>query len=691
MDSMPTTLIMLALAAVAVVVFIASTMAAIKAFYKVPNADEALVKTGGKEPVVSTGGGLWVIPMFHKVTKVSLRAVKIPINRTGDDALPTANKIPAEIIGELIVRVDSSNTAHIILAAQALGSESEATKHVEGRMGEIIQQQVDSLVTDALRTAAFKKAFEKLNSEKKEFADEVTQLLGEDLAKLGLVLVAVTIPSIKQGAFTKDAGDVFAAEGQRNVAETVAKNKQETNLINREAEVKIQEQDVAARKKQLALDLERKQLEADQARQVSEYEATQATETKKAVLAQDQAQAVAAATQAEQVAKAEIARDQSVKAAEIARDQAIATQQAKAAAEQKKAEEEAARVKAEAEIARQKSVEAAAIEKDQTIKVADQKRQQAVSEAEIAREVAIAQRKAEEAAARATQALAEADKQKAEQAIVTVEAEAKADREKRVVTIKAEEEATKAKVAADRDAYVQTKKAEADRDAAQKRAEAAKVEAEGKAHAVTAEADGRAQALKADATGKAEAAKSEAAGRAEALKLQAQAEAEARTIKANAESEAADKEAKAKIALAGAILEEGKARAEAERLLTEAKNAVSKETMLRDVTLKLVEQAPNIVREFMAPITKVSDVKVLQINGLGGGGEDGANLPATIMGAGLAASGALPLVKEAMKGLVENPEVKEITGILGNVAKDTLRGAASAVREGSGHSPDNGA
>jgi flotillin len=670
---MDTTLMMLALAAGVILLTIVAIMLAIRHFYVVPKADEALVKTGGSEPVVSTGGGLWVIPMFHRVTRVSLKAVRIPIERVADNALPTANKIMAEIRGELIVRVSPDDVKHVVLAAQSLGTEGG---HQEGEVERIIQQQVDSLVTDALRTAAFKKTFEKLNSEKAEFADEVTQLLAGDLAKLGLVLVAVTVPHLKQGEFTKDPGDVFAAEGQRNVAETVAKNSQETNAIKREAEIKVQEQNVAARKRALELERQQKELEAEQARQVAEYTATKDTETKKAVLAQEQARSVAEAEQRKAVATAQIAQDQERESALIEKSKAIAVAAANAAAEQKKAEEEATRVKLEAEIMRQRAVESATIEKDKAIKVADQERAQAVAEAEVAREVAVANKKAEEAAARGRQAAAEAERQKAEQSIVTVEAEAKADREKRVVVIKAGEEAEKAKVGADRDAYVQTKKAEGDRDAAVKRAEAAKVEAEGKAHAVTAEAEGRAKALRVDAEGKAAAVTAEAAGRAEAVKVSA----EARLTRATAEFEASDKEAKAKIALAGALLEEGKARAESERLLVEAHNSVSNSTMLQQVAIEAIKQAPAVVREFMAPIASVSDVKVLQVNGLGGAG-DGANLPATIVGAGLAAAGVLPLVKEAVKGLADNQDVQEIVGVLGNAASASLRGAAKAIRD----------
>ena len=588
-----TLVILGAIAAVLVLVpFVA--IIAFRNFYVVPRADEALMKTGGSSPTVSTGA-LWVIPLVHNVTRVSLRAVRIPIQRTGENALPTANKIMAEIMGELIVRVSPDDTSHIILAAQALGTNrEEAGKD----MSDMIKEQVDSLVTDALRTAAFKKTFQELNAGKKEFADEVTQLLAEDLAKLGLTLTAVTIPHLKQGEFTADKGDVFAAEGQRNVAETVAKNRQETNLINRNAEVEIQRQDLEARRRALELDLDKARLEAEQSRARAEYEATKATETKKAVLAQEQERSVAEAEQHKVVKTAQIQQEQEVATAKITQEQTLAVQRADAAAQQKVAEEAGQQRKLEAEIGREKAVEAATIAKEQAIRVADEQRLQAVAEAEIAKQVAIAARKTEEADARGKQATAEAEQQRAEQGIVTVRAEAEADRQKRVVIIQAEEEATKQKVAADRDAYVMTRNAEAERDTAMKRAEAAK----------------------AVAVGQADAARASASGAAESAVLAAQGEANARTTRATAELEASEKEAKARALLSEATLAEGRAVAESERLLQAARNTTSRETMLQTVALEAIRQSPALMREFMAPIAKVSDVKVLQINGLGGGG-----------------------------------------------------------------------
>lgn len=89
-------LFVIGLAAVSIVFLFIAGLVAVRKFYVIPRADEALVKTGGREPVVSAGGGMWIIPLFHRVAHVSLRAVKIPIERTGTDALPTANKIPAD-------------------------------------------------------------------------------------------------------------------------------------------------------------------------------------------------------------------------------------------------------------------------------------------------------------------------------------------------------------------------------------------------------------------------------------------------------------------------------------------------------------------------------------------------------------------------------------------------------------------
>ncbi len=433
------TLFALAIAGCAVLLTIVAAGIAAKSFYKVPAADEALVKTGGKRPAISTGGGMWVIPLFHRVTRLSLQAIRIPIDRVASNALPTADKLMAEMRGELFVQVNPRSEADILQAVQSLGASDP------NKMAQIVRTKIDSLVTDALRTAAFKKSFLELNSQKKEFADEVIGLLQEDLGRLGLTLTAVSIPHIYQGRFTDDIGDVFAAEGRRNVAETVARNREQTNRIEREAQIAIQEQDVDAVEKALKLELVQKQKEADQRREVDEYEAEQTAATRLSVLEQEKSTALAEAHQARAVAETQIDEERKIETAKIRKIETVET----------------------AEIAKVKS-----------LKVAHEHRLQAIAEAEIAREVAIAAKRAEEAQARALQADAEANQRESEEAIITVEAKAEAQRHLEVITIKAREEAGKEQIAADRDAYVESTRAAAELDAAGKRAEARRILAE---------------------------------------------------------------------------------------------------------------------------------------------------------------------------------------------------------------------
>ncbi len=574
------TLIALAVVAMAILAIATAGGLAAKAFYKVPEADEALVKTGGSKPVVSTGGGQWVIPLFHKVSRVSLQAIRIPIDRRGTEALPTADKLMGEVVGELFVQINPQNEADIMVAVQSIGTSDPRD------MANRVREKIDSLVTDALRTAAFKKTFLELNSQKKEFADEVIDLLQEDLAKLGLTLTAVSIPHIYQGQFTSDAGDVFAAEGRRNVAATVEKNREETNRINRNAQIAIMAQDVTAREKALELELRRKQREADQVRSVREYEAQKSSETRMTVLNHERAAAQATAAQVREVETARIDEERKTEEARIHRDRDVEA----------------------AEIAKQLSIEAAEIQRAQTIKVADEQRQQAIAEAEINKEIAVAARREEEAMARAKQALAEAGHRKASEAIITVTATAKAERVREVAVIAAQEKATRQQIAADRDAYVQTRHAQA-------------------------------------------------------------------------ELEAANKLVEARRQLAEATLEEGRAAAEARRLMVEAENAIGRELLLRDVAVGALKVAPDIMRELMAPVANVAhDVKILQVSGLGEGGQT-EGLPATILNTGLAAAGIAPFLVEATKAISGNDDVKQIAEHVGKMAKEAVREAAGAIAE----------
>ena len=162
------------------------------------------------------------------------------------------------------------------------------------------------------------------------------------------------------------------------------------------------------------------------------------------------------------------------------------------------------------------------------------------------------------------------------------------------------------------------------------------------------------------------------------------------TTRAAADKEAAEAQAAATIELAKAVEKDGEARAKAEELMVEARNKLAASLIMRDVALEALQQSPAVMRELMAPVANVAhDVKILQVQGLGGEGGDGAQgLPKTILEMGLAAAGMKPFIEDALKTVAKDESVVELT----QLAKDTVKGAVQSAVEGArdGLAPENG-
>ncbi len=577
--------------------------------FKRASADEALVRTGKGGTVAVAGGGIFVIPIFHTVRRISLKQVMISITRTNRDALVTSDKIRADVHGTMYVRVGDA-TADIIQSAKTFGEVSAVE----------IERLIQDKVTDAMRAEAMNVSFLDLNVNKREFGEAIAAAVQQDLKKTGLVLDSVAVTSISQVPVNPEAipMDVFEAEGVRNIVAVVEKNREETNRIRRDKQVEIQEVDVEARKRALLLDEAQKRAEADQTQRVAAYEAEKETEAKTAVLEQMRLAEEAAIAKDEEVRKRSIARDRELAVEQAAREEAA----------------EVARAKAE------RAIETAQIEKAKAVEAASVAKQQVIETAEIDKQKAIAAAKALEAEARASQARAEAEEEEATQAIATVSETVEADRKRQVAVIKAEEEAKKQQIDADRDAYVETKQAQAERDARKARAEAQVHEARERSAAIKIDADAHVYNMKTRAEGDAKAAILQAAAITD---------------------------------LARAELEKGKADAEAERLLVLARNQVATHVLLRDVAIEALRQAPPTIEAFMKGLEAVDEVRVLQLSGLGTGGaandSGGMNLPAAI-GSSLAQSaGLVPVVSALLNFAKDSGLAPRAKGALREVAQ----------------------
>ena len=541
MGSIDTSTIVIGISVLAGVMMLLTIFTVLSRFYRRCGADEALVRTGSGGNKVVIGGGVLVYPILHQLLRVSLRSVKLSVERSAKNALVTADKIKANVTTELYIKVEPISE-DVLAAARSFG-ERNLDEHV-------IADLIEGKLTDALRSVAANQTFMALHANRKQFAERIQEVLSEELKKNGLTLENVSITAFAMLPVKDlDPQDVFDAEGLRAITESVQTNREMTNRIQREKDNQIQAQNVFARKKQLEMEQDQKQAEADQGRRVAEYSAMQAAETAKAVYIQEQARDLAAlekqravetakVEQLKAVAAAEIGKQKVLEAANIDKDKAVQT----------------------AEIDRQKVIEAAAIDKEKAVEVA-----------RIGKQIAITQSEEQEARAQAAKALALAEEEKAKQAIVTVETTAKAEREKAMQVIAA------------------------------------------------------------------------------------QAEAEVRRAQAEATATVAEKEAEATVLRANAQAHQGEVEAQVRRKLLDAENAISARVVMRDIMLKALEIAPEVTRELMSPAKAISEIKVLQTNGVGGQQGVAASGTAPALGAMspvlktiLEAGAAYPLMRELM-------------------------------------------
>ena len=288
-------------------------------------------------------------------------------------------------------------------------------------------------------------------------------------------------------------------------------------------------------------------------------------------------------------AKLQISREEEYARLEQEREVSIrrASQMAEIAREQaeKKREAEEAQIASQREIdlkriMSERDIDNETIQKDRAVREMDIAKQRAVEQAEIERQKAVELASQEKSIAVAeksraeSEAKAEADKARAlavkqEEGVITVRQTEQAERAKQVELIQARQQAEK-------DAIHLVVAAEAEKKAAEDQAEALRVAAQGQADK-------------------------------ERLTARGQADAELILADAKARSYAVE--------------------AEGKQAINAAANTLSAEQIAMQVRLALIEHLPNIIAQSVKPMEQISDIKILQVNGMGsqgGGSVDGA-------------------------------------------------------------------
>ncbi len=294
------------------------------------------------------------------------------------------------------------------------------------------------------------------------------------------------------------------------------------------------------------------------------------------------------------------------------------------------------------EITEQRRKERNAIERDAEVAVAEKDREAALKQLEIKRATREAQLAQERDIANKT-AETRAETAQAEQRAQQSEETARIEREQAVRLREAQARQTSESARISADFAIAQRNAEAERerqlilqDNAIKIAERSQRESEARAAAKEAEAlavaaEERVATAKAKEIAEREretaviAARREAEREATGLTVTAEAERRASEDRASAITTLAEAEATAAASKAEAIAQIGQAEAERERVMNEARNALSAEARAYETGLKRLGIIPESLRESMRAVEKIDSIRIFDAGGLMGGGGNGAS------------------------------------------------------------------
>lgn len=639
--------------------------------YRHSAKDESFVRTGfGGERVVM-GGGAFVVPIIHNLTRVSMNAIPLEIKRAGEHSLITSNKMRVDVVAEFDVRVIPSKEG-VSTAARTLGA----------RLGDPadLKEVVQGRFVDAMSAVAASLTMEEIHSDRRSYMSKVYDLVEKTLEKNGLELENASLTALNQSDISAfNPANAFDAEGLTQLTEQIEARRTLRNKIENEARVAIKQKDFEAEQRAIEIDRDLEYARLEQARDLERRKAQQQSE-----IEEDRANAAisiqTAKTRSEQEAERiriakekaveeerinsenairilEIQRRQDnemqaittdreleaeriqtekqiqserienqhqVKESEIRSRQNIAIFETSAAAEvdnvknEKMREVEAKRIEVE------NAVDLLSVEKDKELRVSNEMAAAEEERASITRRFSVDQervRQSEEL--RRLEIDREQTVKLAETAALreTEDASIMANRSIEELRIAARNFVERFEIEQRREVEIVDKERliaviNKSIEEAVARAEAAKVEKT--VSKLTAEIDSARALEVADRTKRVELLEASSKVEREAMRVVSQAEAD---------RQAEEQRAEAEIAAAKAAEVRYEKEADGARKLNEAENLRSEESRRSAIYEELVRTLPTIIRETVRPMENIESIKILQVDGV-----PGINSPSEVLG-----------------------------------------------------------
>lgn len=554
------------LLAVGVIVFIViAFIVVLSIFYKKVPQGKAIVRTGVGGSQVAFNKGMYVIPVFHKMEIMDISIKKIDIARQQGDGLICKDNIRADIKVAFFVRVNKS-VNDVINVAQNLGTERASEP-------ETLKSIFEAKFSEALKTVGKKFDFIELYEARREFRDEILNIIGTDLN--GYILDDCAIDYLEQTELQFLSPDnILDSEGIKKITELTAQQNMNANLIRREEEKVIKKQNVEAREAILELERQLAEKEERQRREIENIKAREEAEIAK-VREEERLKAESVRiTTEEQLA---VQEENKLRQIIIAEKNKVRTD----AIETERVEKDRALEQTE----RERIVTLAQIDKERSIEV-EKKNIQGVIKERVLLEKGVIE---EQQGVKDVEVYREVERQK-QAGIIAASQEAE---ERLIETVKAAEAS---KIAAEQEAARQVIEADAQKQVAERKAQELLIDAEAKKEASAKEAEAR--KIIAEAQAKEEAA----IGLSEAEVMVAKAEAEEK--QGTVEASVIEKKAEA-------LRKEGLAQAEVvrEKALAEAKGIEEKAE-----AMKKLDGVGKEHEEFKLQLQKEKDIELAHIN-----------------------------------------------------------------------------
>ena len=257
----PTILIISAGVAVAIV----AIAVLCKLFYRVADANQVLVITGGKEPVIKPSGGSFVIPIFRKAQYFPLNMRTITSDK---DEIKTSTSVPifidwtAQIRPQKTKDPQNPDVDYLSRAVTSFLSMSEAE----------INENIKQTLTGTVRDIVSSMTPENVLKNKEEFKKNVEETAKDEMQKMGMELVSLNIQDIS------DPNDYFNNIAAIDMADKRKAAQNKTAIIEQEIREQQAVSEKIAKERELETQLSVAEKERDNALRVAEFK----TETDKA-------------------------------------------------------------------------------------------------------------------------------------------------------------------------------------------------------------------------------------------------------------------------------------------------------------------------------------------------------------------------------------------------------------------------